>query len=81
MELSKHRCHRGAVVFLALSHHPGTAAMGAMLSISLAMTLFCTLRILPALLGPPPNAREERVERPSLAQRGAQRVAKAHLIA
>jgi hypothetical protein len=46
--------------------------MGAMLSISLAMTLFCALLILPALLGPRPNAREERVEPPSLDQRGAQ---------
>jgi len=30
------------------------------------------LVILPALLGPPPNAREERVKHPSLDQRGAQ---------
>jgi uncharacterized protein len=44
---------------LALSQHPGTAAMGAMLSISLAMTLFCTLLILPALLGPPPATASE----------------------
>lgn len=37
---------------LALSQDPGTAQMGALLTISLACTLFCTLLILPALLGP-----------------------------
>ncbi len=37
---------------LALSNDPGTAGMGALLTISLACTLFCTLLILPALLGP-----------------------------
>jgi len=37
---------------LALSSDPGTAAMGALLTISLACTLFCTLVVLPALLGP-----------------------------
>ncbi|HEX3860850.1 MAG TPA: MMPL family transporter [Stellaceae bacterium] len=39
---------------LALSNDPGTAGMGELLSISLACTLFCTLVILPALLGPAP---------------------------
>jgi hypothetical protein len=42
---------------LVLSTHPGTASMGALLSIALASTLFCTLFVLPALLGPPPAAR------------------------
>jgi hypothetical protein len=37
---------------LALSHDPGTAQMGMLLTISLACTLFCTLMVLPALLGP-----------------------------
>jgi hopanoid biosynthesis associated RND transporter like protein HpnN len=37
---------------LALSSDPGTAQMGELLAISLAATLFCTLFILPALLGP-----------------------------
>lgn len=37
---------------LALSPDPGTADMGELLAISLAATLFCTLFILPALLGP-----------------------------
>ena len=37
---------------LALSDDPGTAGMGKLLSLSLACTLFCTLFILPALLGP-----------------------------
>src|SRR5204862_8167516 len=39
---------------LALSNDPGTAAMGELLTISLAATLFCTLFVLPALLGPAP---------------------------
>ena len=37
---------------LALSNDPGTADMGELLAISLACTLFCTLLVLPALLGP-----------------------------
>jgi len=37
---------------LAVSNDPGTAEMGKLLSISLACTLFCTLIVLPALLGP-----------------------------
>ncbi len=37
---------------LALSNDPGTAGMGKLLTISLACTLFCTLLVLPALLGP-----------------------------
>jgi len=39
---------------LALSNDPGTAQMGELLAISLAATLFCTLFVLPALLGPAP---------------------------
>ena len=44
---------------LALSPDPGESDMGALLTISLACTVFCTLFILPALLGParlPPSA-------------------------
>jgi hypothetical protein len=37
---------------LALSNDPGTAGMGELLTISLGCTLFCTLVVLPALLGP-----------------------------
>lgn len=40
---------------LALSSHPGTANMGKLLSLSLAWTLICTLLLLPAMLGPPPE--------------------------
>ncbi|HZU87693.1 MAG TPA: MMPL family transporter, partial [Stellaceae bacterium] len=39
---------------LALSAQPGMAAMGKLLAISLLATLFCTMLILPALLGPAP---------------------------
>ncbi|MDE2228839.1 MAG: MMPL family transporter [Alphaproteobacteria bacterium] len=39
---------------LALSNHPGTASMGALLTISLGYTLLCTFAVLPALLGPAP---------------------------
>jgi len=39
---------------LALSNHPGTASMGALLTISLGYTLLCTFAVLPALLGQPP---------------------------
>jgi hypothetical protein len=45
---------------LALSNDPGTADMGKLLSLSLACTLFCTLVVLPALLGPSPVKRERR---------------------
>jgi hopanoid biosynthesis associated RND transporter like protein HpnN len=41
---------------LALSHDPGTSQMGALLAISLGCTLFCTLLVLPALLGPAETA-------------------------
>jgi hopanoid biosynthesis associated RND transporter like protein HpnN len=37
---------------LVVSQDPGTAQMGELLVISLACTLFCTLVVLPALLGP-----------------------------
>jgi hypothetical protein len=40
---------------LALSSQPGTADMGKLLAISLFATLFCTMLILPALLGPAPG--------------------------
>jgi predicted RND superfamily exporter protein len=42
---------------LALSNDPGTSDMGQLLTISLACTLFCTLIVLPALLGPAPEPR------------------------
>jgi hopanoid biosynthesis associated RND transporter like protein HpnN len=45
---------------LALSPDPGEADMGLLLTISLACTVFCTLFVLPALLGPP---REEKSAR------------------
>jgi hopanoid biosynthesis associated RND transporter like protein HpnN len=45
---------------LALSNDPGTADMGKLLSLSLACSLFCTLVVLPALLGPSPFTRERR---------------------
>jgi hopanoid biosynthesis associated RND transporter like protein HpnN len=48
---------------LALSGHPGTASMGELLSIALFYALFCTLLVLPALLGRPAT------ERPVLAAR------------
>ncbi|MBV9829389.1 MAG: MMPL family transporter [Alphaproteobacteria bacterium] len=41
---------------LAISRDPGTAGMGELLALSLGCTLFCTLLILPALLGPSPHA-------------------------
>ncbi|HEX6441299.1 MAG TPA: MMPL family transporter, partial [Stellaceae bacterium] len=44
---------------LALSRDPGTSGMGQLLTISLACTLFCTLIVLPALLGPAPAAQVE----------------------
>ena len=51
---------------LALSPDPGSAEMGKLLTISLAMTVFCTLFILPALLGParapPPDRGSSRAE-------------------
>jgi uncharacterized protein len=42
---------------LTLSPQPGMAAMGKLLAISLLCTLFCTMLILPALLGPAPAGR------------------------
>jgi hypothetical protein len=38
---------------LALSPDPGEADMGLLLTISLGCTVFCTLFVVPALLGPP----------------------------
>jgi hopanoid biosynthesis associated RND transporter like protein HpnN len=46
---------------LALAQHPGTADMGKLLSLSLFCTLLCTFFVLPALLGPVPEAAEEEV--------------------
>ncbi len=35
---------------LALSHHPGTAGMGILLTVAIVLTLVCTLIVLPALM-------------------------------
>ncbi len=52
---------------LALSHDPGTAEMGELLTISLGCTLFSTLLVLPALLGPAPGLPQPRsVKKPRL---------------
>lgn len=40
---------------LALSDHPGTASLGLLLLIALTVTIFATLIVLPALLGPAPQ--------------------------
>ena len=45
---------------LALSPDPGEADMGLLLTISLVCTVFCTLFILPALLGPPRQTQNNR---------------------
>jgi uncharacterized membrane protein YdfJ with MMPL/SSD domain len=50
---------------LALSNDPGTAGMGELLTISLASTLFCTLLVLPALLGPAPAKALAPADQPS----------------
>jgi len=50
---------------LALSPHPGTADMGVLLTIALGCTLFATLIVLPALLGP---TRTPVAEQPVAAQ-------------
>jgi predicted RND superfamily exporter protein len=51
---------------LALSSHPGTAGMGALLALMLFYTLLCTLLVLPALLGPVPSG--EAKTRPGTAR-------------
>jgi len=51
---------------LALSHDPGTAQMGMLLALSLGCTLFCTLIVLPALLGPAPQVRIEMRPEPPI---------------
>jgi uncharacterized protein len=50
---------------LALSPDPGSADMGKLLTLSLAMTVFCTLFILPALLGPAMAPLPDRGSAPS----------------
>jgi len=40
----------GSFGALALSNHPGTASMGFLLMLSIGLTMFCTLLVLPALL-------------------------------
>jgi predicted RND superfamily exporter protein len=39
------------------SSHPGTASMGELLAISLVFTLLAAFIIVPAFLGPPPQAK------------------------
>jgi predicted exporter len=46
-------CAFGSLMF---SPDPGSADMGQLLTLSLAMTVLCTLFVLPALLGPAPAA-------------------------
>jgi predicted RND superfamily exporter protein len=43
---------------LIISSHPGTASMGRLLLISLAFTLATALFFGPALMGPPPAAKD-----------------------
>jgi predicted RND superfamily exporter protein len=40
----------GSFGSIALSSHPGTASMGVLLTLSIALGLICTLGVLPALL-------------------------------
>ncbi len=40
----------GSFGSIALSSHPGTASMGVLLTIAIALTLMCTLAVLPALM-------------------------------
>jgi uncharacterized protein len=66
---------------LMASPDPGSAEMGKLLTISLATTVFCTLLVLPALLGPAPvslpaagrgrSPEADRVRRSAAAQAGS----------
>ena len=47
---------------LALSHHPGTAGLGILLSLALTFALIATYGVLPALLGPAPPEAERIAE-------------------
>jgi predicted RND superfamily exporter protein len=59
---------------LALSPDPGTSAMGGMLTIALLCTLFCTLFVLPALLGPPlVETQDTQMAKPRSVQSSADR--------
>jgi hopanoid biosynthesis associated RND transporter like protein HpnN len=46
----------GSFSTIALSNHPGTASMGALLSIAIILSLICTLLVLPALMVLFPNS-------------------------
>ena len=48
----------GSFGSIALSSHPGTSSMGSLLTIAIALTLFCTLVVLPALMTVIPPERE-----------------------
>lgn len=55
------------------SSHPGTASMGKLLAISLVFTLLAAFIIVPAFLGPPPQAKKgERVDQPAAPREPAQ---------
>jgi hopanoid biosynthesis associated RND transporter like protein HpnN len=45
---------------LWLSHHPGTASMGKLLTLSLFFTLLAAFVIVPAFLGPPPDPADRK---------------------
>lgn len=47
---------------LAVSNHPGTASIGALLLLGLAVVLAAIFTLMPSLMGPPPNA-ENRTEK------------------
>ncbi|MBF0375335.1 MAG: MMPL family transporter, partial [Alphaproteobacteria bacterium] len=46
----------GSFATIALSSHPGTASMGVLLTIAIALTMACTLIVLPALIALAPKA-------------------------
>jgi len=48
----------GSFASIALSSHPGTASMGMLLTIAIALTLACTLIVLPALMALDEKKRE-----------------------
>ena len=47
----------GSFGSIALSSHPGTSSMGALLTIAISLSLVCTLVVLPALMNVWPPAR------------------------
>ena len=53
MDLPKRFARRGIVLYLQIA--AAVVSMGVLLAVMLAYALFCTLLVLPALLGPPPK--------------------------